>query len=478
MIVPASMKWLIWSWLVVAGTLFHVTAGEPAQAGGEEWAGLVEREAVLDIMAAADRTEQRWNDKREPLEYVRAVIPLCVALRDAQKLTPDLAQVLGEVVRRLAQKEAGELLLGKQRLAIELVNVPRGFGALPPDATQRYRRLIAQVLAILERQARDVQFVGESAVAKPTEGDRRVLLASQRLLNLLPKIHASFLVDWYGRAPIDLNEAQEMALLFALEPEVTGAVMRHLQKPVAAVPLPAANEEKLSGEEFHAMVVKELNNITGGNFDAEQRHQQVQMLMVRVLANQSPIMSLSAGLCGEALLSNALSEAREDVKAQRLWERRRQRDARLIIGILSACRRDRLTLADRQSLKQGAALPEEFKSLGQSLDEIDQTKIRDPELREQYRRLMAEHERRERLSDEQEAVDATLEEWPGKLEKYLIAAYSRPPLRYDELVEFMACAGFGDDVRHRILSAIVDITGDPPAAHLLTGWVTGAKPRF
>lgn len=463
----------------------HLAAGEPAPAEGE-WTALVERGAAVEIMAAADRLEQRWNDQLEPLEYVRAVIPLCVALREAQELTPDLAQVLGEVARRLAQKEVGELLPGKQRLMIELVNTPRGFGALPPDAARRYRMVVAHVLAILVRQARDTGFfLGQHSpagihhdVTKPTEDDRRVVLAGQRLLNMLPRSHASFLVDWYGRAPIDLEEALEMALLFGQEPDATSTVMMRLRKPMAGRDLPVPEQEKPSDEEFLALVVKELNQIAQGNFDSQQKHEMVQKLTVRVLTNQSPIMSLSATLCGEALLEGELVGVQDDEKAKHIWERRRQRDVRLVIGILSACRRDRLPLSDRQSLEQGVVLPEELKSLGTALDEIDPLKIRDPEVRELYRRLMVEQERRERLSDKQASIDAVLAELPIKLEEYLVMAYSRPPLRYEELVEFMACAGLENEVRRRVLSAIVEITGDPPAAHLLTGWGTEIQPRF
>lgn len=458
---------------------------------------LANRGDVVALMQMADAYEEEWNTGGDPLAYSQRMIPFSVSVRNSPAFSPAMGIVLIEVARRFVQKEHVALLPAKQRMAIDLMRTPTGFEKFSPEDAKALRVSSARLLAIIIRQARDAWF-GHDGIqiendrgnpnALPADGGdeaaasvRRANLAGQRISRLTDLALPSFLKDWYGRLPADMSEAGDMALILGVaeskRTEVILAVIRETKSPV---PNQTMTTKKLSVEQRAAEVVRTLNAITEAGHNGDETHRLRQALTREILGCPAPIDSVMAQMCCEALLleaippSKGLRQPNEVIR----WEERRRQDAHLMIALLSLCRRDRLPLSQIRFKEAGFPLPNELRRFGSSLDDIDPGRLPDPELRETLARLRTQREEAQNLFGAQQALTVTMQTWPGRMENYLIKAYSCPPFRFGELVEVMACAGFSEVDRSRIMTAVAKEAEQSPTRHLLTGWESTQLPGF
>lgn len=423
-------------------------AGEPQ---GDEKKPLelwVERGDVVSLLAFSDELEQHWLERSDSTSYSDAVVPLCELIHTSKKFHSATGVVLIEISRRLIQKEEAGLLPSKRRLMMSLMATPKGLLLAKPEEREGYRASVAHFSAIVMRQARDAidpdfdatterprggeNTIGEAVDAEvasaPAAGRRRIQLVSRRILQSMPLSFSSFLVDWYGRKPVEATQAQEVALLFGLEPALRDKALAQLSGAERKIePVVRLESMDVTGGDFHAAVVEALNAIKASDQEAEAKHVLRQQIAAVVVGKGMPSQPVSALLVCKSLLAEPLPDAGRDVKAQTDWCRRRQRDARLAIALFSACRRERLSPSKIRELEVEANVPPELRGFGTSLAAIDAKSISDPALRAVYDRLMAEQSQRENLADQQAGIATILTDWPKKVEAFLTAAYARPP---------------------------------------------------
>jgi uncharacterized membrane protein YdfJ with MMPL/SSD domain len=155
-------------------------------------------------------------------------------------------------------------------------------------------------------------------------------------------------------------------------------------------------------------------------------------------------------LKGNSLYSSQISVGNE-------WVETRELEARLILKMMRAIRRQIDQDFDPADVPQGSIIPPVETGFSSA---VDPQLIEDQELREAYERAIIENNKKAEAYAKQHRLHTRGGRFFSKSEEYLAIAYSQPPPHRDELTQLLQEEQVDEETSARVLSKIQEPTGN------------------